>query len=214
MEQLTEEAEQSPVASDEQVARIRTKAGELLQVESELRDLEEKQKQLSQRRNELRHKELPDLLSEFGLDSLGLPQAGEYGADLVSTPYYHANIAAEWDPEQRQAAFEYLDSIEAGDLVKNIVTLSFSREESELAAAYLEILRGTELRTMLEAKLGRRINWMPEPVVDRTVPWNTLTAFVKEQIESGASLDLEKLGATVGSVAKIKFRKERKTSNG
>jgi hypothetical protein len=41
-----------------------------------------------------------------------------------------------------------------------------------------------------------------------SVPWNTLTAFVKEQVEKGAVLPLDILGATVGRVVKLKARKD------
>jgi hypothetical protein len=40
------------------------------------------------------------------------------------------------------------------------------------------------------------------------IPWNTLTAFVKEQCELGAALELDTIGATVGRVVKIKPRKK------
>ena len=44
--------------------------------------------------------------------------------------------------------------------------------------------------------------------LELTVPWNTLTSYVREQVEGDhPPLDLEILGATAGQVVKIKKRK-------
>jgi hypothetical protein len=44
----------------------------------------------------------------------------------------------------------------------------------------------------------------------RAMPWNTLTSFVKEQVEvKQKTPNLEVIGATVGKIVKLKPRKEK-----
>lgn len=194
MEQLAAEAaEQLPVPTDEGMARARRAAQEMVNLESEVESLEEQLKARKVRLWDVKTKELPDLFGELGIDSLGLQ---EVELDLVIVPYYKANISADWPEEQREAAFQYLEEIGGGDIVNNTVTVVFPKGHYD------------ELREWMERVQGLNFEFDPPEMVEaKMVPWNTLTAFVKEQVQKGTVLELDKLGATVATIAKIKKRK-------
>lgn len=176
-------------APSEDESKSLTELGrELYAVDADIVATEKRVADLKERRKVLVMKELPDYLTKVSQDKIGLP---EFGVDLVMENYYHANIQAEWPEEQRDAAFKYLEDGGNGDLIKITIEIAFSRKDYKKAAA-------------LAAKLEKE---KFSPVLSKGVAWNTLTAFVKEQIEGGKTLDLDVLGATVGRIVKIKKRK-------
>lgn len=190
----SEAADVSSIPSDDSLTRARRKAQELVDAERLRDELEQKLRDANVRLWDLKMREVPDLFAELGVDSLGLPGAG---VDVEIGPYCKANISADWDTERREAGFEHLDALGAGDIVKNTITVTFPRGHDAERAEWLERVRG--LNFSFE---------QPELVEARFVPWNTLTAFVKEQVQRGnTDLDLEKLGAQVGTIAIIKKRK-------
>ena len=98
------------------------------------------------------------------------------------------------------------------DIVRNVVEFSFGRGDSAKVGVLLEILdsdgfRDEFARLVHEVEPNRNDLELPQPSIAQSVPWNTLTAFVKEQVEAGTVIDLKKLGATVGQVVKLKKRK-------
>ena len=78
-----------------------------------------------------------------------------------------------------------------------LVSLDFQRGEKALA---------DELEDLIRTKFSGA-NSHPIKVA-MGVPWTTLTALVKEQVEQGEPVPLDTLGATVGQVAKITKRKK------
>lgn len=185
--------------------RLAVLATEMVQGTIEISRMEEELKARKVALYELKMKRLPDLMTELKQDKIGLPGVGEFGADIESKPYYHANISNEWEPERVEAAFDYLDEIGAGDLIKNVVVMQFSRGEHERAKVFVRAV-GAFMTAM--ADMGLELPGdLPEPVVRMSVPWNTLTAFVREQTVAGTILDLDKLGAEVGTQAIVTFRK-------
>lgn len=214
----------SAVPTEEGSIRLRKLAVEMVEAERDIARMEREILDRKERFNRLRQKELPDLMVELRQDKIGLPDAGPYGADITMAPYYHANIANDWEPERRQAAFDMLDRKGDGDLVKNVLTMQFPRGQDFTVKAFVTVIDSQEFWKMLGdevLKAGGNSGDMelPGPAVEKTVPWNTLTAYVKEQVEQGtlheewmAESDpvvdpIAVLGATVGTVAKIKFRK-------
>jgi len=175
---------------------------ELYSVDKKIKDLEADLESAKALREDLTRKRLPDYLKRIAQDKIGLP---EFDVDLVLENYYHANIKADWPDEQKERAFAYLEKRGDGDLIKTQVVMMFGRTE-------LWKVRWLQATISLLAKelraAGGEAPDLPEPFVQMTIPWNTLTAFVKEQVELGAQLDLDVLGASVGQVVKIKKRKK------
>jgi hypothetical protein len=190
-------------APDEDESLQLTKLGrELYSVDKKIQDLEADLESAKARREDLVRRELPDYLKKIAQDKIGLP---EFDVDLVLENYYHANIKADWPDAQRERAFAYLEKRGDGDLIKTQVVMMFGRTELwkvRWLQATISLL-AQELR-----KAGEEAPEIPEPYIQMTIPWNTLTAFVKEQVELGAQLDLDILGASVGQVVKIKKRKK------
>ena len=161
----------------------------------EIAQTEERLKQMKAAALETQHQTLPDLFSQAGITNLGLEAEGNLPAyQFTAKPYYHASIASSWPPERREEAFDYLNEVGAGDMIKHGVTVLFSRGEGEKVDTLQEFLR----------KHG-----MPF-TVDRVVPWNTLTAWVRSEVEKYKRIpDLEKIGAQVGRIVEIKQAKEK-----
>lgn len=190
-------------APDENESLTLTELGrELYQADQAVDMLESLLEVAKERRKELTMRELPEYMDKISQDRVGLP---EHDVDLVMEPYYHANIQADWPEEQREKAFNYLETRGDGDLIKTKLEMYFGRSELwkvRWIVATLRLLAG-QLRLA-----GQETPDIPEPFISMAVPWNTLTAFVKEQVKAGKPLELDTIGATVGRVVKIKPRKK------
>jgi hypothetical protein len=199
-EQLAAEAaDMSSVPTEAGTAQLREMAQRMVALDTQVTLLEAQLKAANIELWDLRTSKMPELMGKLHTDSFGLPEAG---VDLVEEPYYKANISADWDDDKREAGFAELDRVGGGDIVANTVTVSFPRGHDNERTEWIEKVRGLNLTFD-----------PPEMTERRAVPWNTLTAFVKEQFQRRGNphaLDLEKLGATVGTIVKIK----RRSSNG
>lgn len=178
--------------SDSAIRRLNTMGREVVELDKEVQRLEAELKEKNIKLYELRTRTMPELMAELNTDRIGLM---EEGVDIVLGNVVHANIAADWPQDKKDVAFEHLESLELGDIIKNTVTIIFPRGRYDDLLEWLEKVRGLNLPFE-----------PPEMNVDKTVPWNTLTATVKEQLRKGTALDLEKLGATVGMIVTIKKR--------
>ena len=178
---------------DDKLEALRDMARRLRDKEKEITDLDERLRATKAEAAEIRTKKLVDLMAEVGVDKVGLPAEGNYPAcDAELRPYYHAVISADWEPERRQAAFAWLDSAGHGDLIKTAITVLLPRDDRAMALSIQHYLEQCGV----------------QHTVQLDVPWNTLTAFVREQVEKyHRTPPLETLGATVGQVVKLKARK-------
>ena len=182
-----------PEPPKDKLDALRKMVGEARDKEALKADLESRLKETNIRLQELYHKDLPDLLDQVGVPSISLAAEGNLPAVTAKAePYYRANIAAEWEPDRKQAAFSLLDSLESGDIIKSDVTVQFSRGQREQTLALTE-----QLKT-----LGF------SPIVKDQVPWATLTSWLKEQVErhdvTFTAQQLETLGATIGRIVRLK----------
>lgn len=183
----------SSMASDEKIAAGRDMARRFAMKCAMIESMEERLKVLKKEREELARREIPEFFDgTLHTDKIGVPEAG---VDVVVEPYYHANIRSDWSELDRQAGFQYLEKKGHGDVVSVVLTVEFGRRELALARELEEMIR--------RSRFG---NEHP-PKLEMSVPWATLTALVKKEVESGRTLDLSVLGATVGRTAKIKKRK-------
>jgi len=188
----------SRLPSDEGARRLGKMGREMVELERKIKDA-------NMRLWDLQTKDMPALMSDIGQDNVGIPgdpsNPDDLGYDIRLTTRTHASIGADWPDDKKDAAFEHLDELGAGDIVRNSVTVSFGKGEAAHREEWLEKVRGLNLSFD-----------PPELVESRTVPWNTLTAWIKEQLRRGRTqdqvqIDLPKLGATHGAYAEIKRRK-------
>ena len=215
MSQLAAEAaDLSSIPSEDNSARLRKLGMELVQVDAEVTRLEAQLEEKKKRRLELQHKEMPDLMMELRQDRMGLPDAN---VDIELKPYFKASIPADWEAERREAGFQHLEELGAGSIIRNTLTLSFDKGDHAKVQVVQAALASDEFIQLLESMApqitSEQLTFeMPPVEVGMTVPWNTLTSFVKEWYskphgEDEPTMDLDKLGATVGYIVRIKPRK-------
>lgn len=176
--------------TENQLEKVRDAVRRARDIDFKMSELSEQQRALGAEKQEMLHRTLPDLFDEVGIRGIDLEAEGNMpGYDTEVRPYYHANIR----DENAEAAFAWLEKEGHGDLIKTVITVELGRGERKLARAVESALK------KLKVDYGRKLG----------VPWNTLTAFVKEQIEDhGTTPPLDLLGATVGRVVKLKERKD------
>ena len=193
-EHILNEQDTIKVASDEDLKRAQKLAKEFVEIGLNMEELEKQLKVLKERKSQIESREIPDLFGEIGVDVIGLP---DDNCDVIVKPYYKANIPASWDPDRREQAFRWLDENGHGDVISVTVSVDFQRGEKALA---------DELVNLIRTKFSGANSHQVKTVMG--VPWTTLTALVKEQVEQGEAIPLDTLGATVGQVAKITKRKK------
>lgn len=238
MEELAREASEAG-PSPEQQRTLKQQALALAEKEREIEDTEARLERLKKQRLEMRHKTIPDMMQEIKQDRVGLPDFGEHGADVVLRPYFFANLPKIDEKTGEgigpEPGLNWLEESGHGGIIRTTVTVVLGKEELPLARSLQVLipllprladklsLKGLDEHTVaaLELLQGRN-EAVPTPAVARTIPWATLTAFVKEQtlrrreemsnLEDGEEpetpeLPLDLLGAIVGMIAEVKLRK-------
>jgi len=137
---------------------------------------------------------LPDMFIDAGINTLGIAPEGNLPSyDAKLEPYYKAGILASWETERKEAAFSWLQKHGAGDLIKSTITIRLPLGSDKLRKRVMSALskfKGLELSH------------------EMAVPWNTLTAYVKECFTKGHRLPpLDVIGAEVGSVVELSEHK-------
>ena len=197
-ELASEAADVSGVASDEQLKSLSEKAAEYVALDAEKTALEAMLKKVNESLTEMKHKTLPDIMLGLDVDRHGLASAG---VDIVLEDYAKANISADWEPEKQEIAFQHLEDLGVSDIIRTQVTFSFSKDQYAHAMTVVAMLN--LMAEKIEEFGGTEI---PVPSVKKSVPWNTLTATLKELHKKGVAVDLEKIGGTIGNIVKIKKR--------
>jgi hypothetical protein len=175
--------------SDDSLEILRARVRYCRSLELDIADAEERLRALKAELNQVLGTELPDLFDEHGVQSVGIPAEGNSPAYVAETkPYYKAKL-----PENNPGpGLQWLVDHGHGDLPKHVFKIEIGRGRE---ADVEEIEKALDL-------LGIDFDHT------MTVPWNTLTAFVREQIEEhNATLPLDLLGATVGRVVRLKEKK-------
>lgn len=182
--------------SEDKLERARDGLRAMRDQERLVRDLEERLKEAAKALNEMRHRTLPDLFQEVGIDRLGVPAEGNLPAyDASLRPYYKANIEAGWPDNRRAEGFQVLEDKGHGEVIRTQIVVSLGKGERDRAAHLVEKLK--EHGYDYDQKMA--------------VPWTTLTALVRSEFEAQRPFtteQLEKIGAVVGQVVELKQRKE------
>jgi len=130
--------------------------------------------------------DLPEAMDEVGMTSFVL----EDGSKIKVSPFYSASI-----PEERKdEAFVWLKDHDFDGMIKADVKVSFGKGEFEIAQEFLNFIRGFNQKAI-------------DPDYKESVHWQTLRAWVREQIEGGAPLPLDLFGVFVGRKAELKLPK-------
>lgn len=173
---------------------IEEKAIEAINLKYEIDAVEQHLEKLKQKLHLIIRSELPTMMMAAGIDRLGIPWSGRAPSfDIRLSPYYNANIAAKWDDSKRQKAFDTLKQLDAEDLIKTDVSVSFPRGE---------MIKAIQVQDEL-SQMGL------SPQLRETVHFKTLTAWLKDQCETGhmpALEQLQSIGADIGHIVNIKER--------
>lgn len=176
--------------NEDKLEALRQVVREHRDITAHLEYLEAEVKAARKKKWEIEFKKLPDMFHEAGVDKVGLAAEGNHPAyDAVLAPYYHANIPA----NQKSEAFQWLEEEGHGDIIKTVIKVELGRGDRAIATAVEAVLE--KMNVDYSSDLG--------------VPWNTLTAWLKEQIEKHNKVPpLSLIGATVGNIVKLKERKK------
>lgn len=130
--------------------------------------------------------DLPEAMDEVNMTEFKL----EDGTSIKIKPFYSASI-----PEDRkEEAFGWLKENDFDGMIKAEIKVSFGKGEFEIAQSFLNFIRGFNEIVI-------------QPDYKETVHWQTLRAFVKEQIEGGKALPLDMFGVFVGRKSEMKLPK-------
>jgi hypothetical protein len=158
---------------------IATACNKLLDVQKEVSDLEDKLKKKKEEELKLSEQDIPNLMQKAGAASIKLTD----GTAVEIKPYYGARIPA----SRTEEAFDWLRENNFADLIKNNVTLTFGRNEDNVAKSIVDDLRNKGHNVKQAEKV--------EPM--------TLKAFVREQIEKGKDVPADLFGVYVATRTKL-----------
>lgn len=160
-------------------------------------NLHEILKQLTVEKRELQYSTLPTLFMQNKISSISLMEEGNIPAyDAELKDFYHAKIDAEWPAEKRHNAMSWLEEHSLGDIIKTCFTIEIGRGNAKLTKKVMAALRALKVPFTQQ----------------QTVPWNTLTAAIKERYRDHKPLkdaELETLGANVGKIVTLKVKKDK-----
>ena len=158
---------------------IATACNKLLDIQKEVSALEDQLKKKKEQELKLSEQDIPNLMQKAGAASIKLTD----GTAVEIKPYYGARIPA----SRTEEAFDWLRENNFADLIKNNVTLTFGRNEDNMAKSLVDDLRNKGHNVKQAEKV--------EPM--------TLKAFVREQISEGVDIPMETFGIFVGAETKI-----------
>ena len=163
-------------------ADIAQKCNELLDIQKELAELEDKVKKVKAAEVKLSENDIPNLMQQAGIQLLKLND----GSSVEVKPYYAARIPV----SRQEEAFGWLRDNGHGDLIKNNVTLTFGRSQDNEAKSLVDDLRNKGHNVKQAEKV--------EPM--------TLKAFVRDEIENGRNVPADLFGVYVATRTKIKTK--------
>jgi len=174
------EKESTKIRVDTNMAKdIAVKCNELIDLQNEIKTIEEKLNKVKEQERFLSEHAIPSLMQSSGISMIKL----EDGTEVKVTPYYYAKISE----DKKEAAFAWLRENGFGDLIKNNISLDFAMNQDSEA---------NNLVAQLKAK-GYNV------FQSTTVHSSTLKAFVKEQINEGKGLPEDLFGIYTASKTKL-----------
>ena len=176
-------ADSQNLPSDQGLSKVSRLAEELIDKEEEVKEAEARLKILKEHARDIAERQLPDAMAEVGMAKFVLTD----GSEVTVKPYYSAKIGE----DKRDECFNWLQDHGHEALIKDEVSVTFNKGEHE---------RAEEFKTQLEQQ-GIEYNGK------MGVHPQTLTAFVREQVESGAEFPLELFNVYIGQIAKVKRSK-------
>jgi hypothetical protein len=176
-------ADSQNIPSDQGLSKVSRLAEELIDKDEEVKEAEARLKILKEQSRDLAERQLPEAMAEVGMAKFVLTD----GSEVTVKPFYSAKIGE----DKRDECFNWLQDHGHEALIKDEVSITFNKGEHE---------RAEEFKSQLEQQ-GIEYNGK------MGVHSQTLTAFVREQVESGAEFPLELFNVYIGQIAKVKRSK-------
>jgi len=171
---------ESTIKVDTSMAKdIAVKCNELIDLQNEIKTIEEKLNKVKEQEKFLSEHAIPSLMQSSGISMIKL----EDGTEVKVSPYYYAKISE----DKKEAAFAWLREKGFGDLIKNNISLDFGMNQDSEA---------NNVVAQLKAK-GYNV------FQSTTVHSGTLKAFVKEQITEGKGLPEDLFGIYTATKTKL-----------
>ena len=145
---------------------------------------EEKVKGLKKQRDRYVYELIPDLMQRLGMERV------EVDGNVVTLSTFVSGTMPK-DPLQKQEAMAHLRDIGCGDFIKNTLTVQFGRtQDNEAKSVFADLEEAGH-----NPSLGEKV----EP--------STLKKLIKDCIENGVQIDLERFNAQLGTIAKLSTTK-------
>lgn len=171
---------------EDKLEKIRHFGDKQRKLTKQLADLENQVSLTKEALRRVMEQDLPEAMDEVGMTTFTLDD----GTKINVKAFYSASI-----PEERkEEAFEWLKEHDFDGMIKADVKVQFGKGEFEVAQSFLQFIRGFNEKAI-------------DPEYKEHVHWQTLRAFVKEQVEGGKPLPLDMFGVFVGRKAELKLPK-------
>lgn len=182
MDEFDDIEEAGDIPEDSALRTVARLAEEQLALEQEIAQQEATLAETKEKLRQVQENALPTAMLAAGLSNFALTS----GHKIAVITDHFASIAK----ENHEEAMRWFHENGFGDLVKEDITISFGRGETEMARGLMEYLAAT---------YGPK-----RKVVDKTgVHYQTLGAFIREQLGKGAQLPEELLGVHHRTWSKI-----------
>lgn len=183
MSEMAEDAQAIPESQRlEEIAKL---AQEQIKLEAGVAKAEEDLKIAKENLREVSERKLPEAMTAVHMKEFKLTD----GTKITVKPYYTAKV----DDENREEAHTWLIDNGHQDLIKHQINVPLGKGEDHIARVLTE--------------------WLKENGITYTdkegVHWQTLIAFIKEQIENGRDLPLDLFRVFIGQKAKVVRPKEK-----
>lgn len=164
-------------------------AEETTEAEVAVSQMEEALSIAKKRLNDLKTKQLPELMASVNLDEFKISQGSYAGVKIKISDFCSGSLPKE--PEAREKGIKWLEEHDGSSLIKTDVNLVFGRSEHNQALSLVEDLRKKDYEVEMVSGVHA----------------STLQSFVREKMKNGEEVDLDLLGLYIGRVAKITFPK-------
>ena len=158
-------------------------ANEAAALEHKLADAEKLMKETKSALHKITDEQLPEALEVMGLQKFTLTD----GSEIAIKPIYAASIPK----DRKEEAFQWLRDNDHGDLVKNLVSVSFGRGEDDTAKEFVGLCGAQGF----------------VPTQAEKVEPSTLRGWLRERVEAGDPVPLDLFGAFISQRATIKRSK-------
>lgn len=209
-----------PTVSQSQFETLKAKAKEARDLQKRIENGKVYLADYEGKYNKIVTDELPQLMDKMGVPSLVVEAEGNEPAfSARNNPFYSASLSRPkktGQPDPRPEGFEYLKKIGHGDLIKQEVSFLFPvGTDPELVHKFIETAMSLGVVINKKVNLGtkKKPRWttrklkleVPFPQVEEGVHANTLTAWLKRQVEQEKFVpNLSKIGGFLGRKVEIK----------